>query len=405
MRPPVAAPSTSGWDLGAAGGIRGIAEAPTPGPPKHRSRPLLTLLVILLVAVLGGGVGAAAVLSWPAASAESQGLDLQGSSVPVEGIAPVDSPDLSSDAHPGVLPPVRSGERGPVALTALNSILPATVTVLTPDSVGTGVVVSAAGEIVTNAHVVEGSGPIRVLLHEAVDAVPARLVGLDTESDIALLRLELVRLEGQADLVPATFAASVSLGEEVVAVGYALGLEGEPTVTRGIVSATRRTILVAGGVLTNLLQTDTPISSGNSGGPLVNVRGEVVGINTAVFRGDTQTAASNIGFAVRTETVLSVVEMLRNGEVRQPAFLGIMVDDRDDGGRGGRVIGVNPRSPAEKAGLVVGDVVLRVGGVPIAGRSDLVGAIRTMSPGDRVELEVVRQGERQVLIAVLSSAG
>jgi len=287
----------------------------------------------------------------------------------------------------------------PVGLAALATVLPATVTVRAGGSTGTGVILSADGEIVTNAHVVDGAGPIRVLLYGAIDAVEARLVAVDDESDLALLRID-----GQ-NLPVVAFAPDIVLGEEVIAVGYALGLEGEPTVTRGIVSATRRTIPVGDGVLANLVQTDAPISSGNSGGPLLNRRGEVVGINTVVYRDTPQSAASNIGFAIRADAVLAVVEQLRSGGPHPRGVLGVLVAGRADGGRGGRVVGVTPGGPAESAGVREGDLVLRVDETPISGRNDLIGAIRTRKPGEMVELEVVRGNQRLTVAVTLGESG
>lgn len=281
---------------------------------------------------------------------------------------------------------------------ALTTILPATVTVITAGSSGTGVILSADGEILTNAHVVEGQDQLRVLLHHEVDPRAARLVAFDSESDLAILRIE---AEG---LPVASFSTTAVLGQEVVAVGYALGLEGEPTVTKGIISATRRTISSGGKVLSNLLQTDAPISSGNSGGPLVNIDGEVVGINTAVYRSSQGTAASNIGFAVRADTALAVAEQLRSGRLPQPALLGISVVDREDGGRGGQVISVDQSGPAAAAGIEEGDIILRVAGIPIGGRASLVGAVRTRPPGDVVDIVISRSSERLAVSVTLAAA-
>jgi putative serine protease PepD len=301
-------------------------------------------------------------------------------------------------------PPVSASPTSPALLVpsaadfAIATILPSTVTVLTSGSMGTGVVFSADGEILTNAHVVEDQTQLRVLLHQEVDPRPARLVAMDTESDLAVLRID------ATGLTPATFSTTVTLGQEVIAVGYALGLEGEPTVTQGIISATRRTIAAGGQVLSNLLQTDAPISSGNSGGPLVNSAGEVVGINTAVYQSSQETAASNIGFAVRSDTALAVAEQLRSGRLPQPALLGISVTDREDGGRGGLVLGIDPAGPAAAAGIEEGDIILQVADIPIGGRASLVGAVRTRAPGDVVEITFARASEIISVTVTLAAA-
>jgi len=282
---------------------------------------------------------------------------------------------------------------------------PSTVTVLSAvdgfggiGSTGTGIIVSDNGEIVTNAHVVEFAASISVLLAGETEPTPAELLALDTGNDLALLRVD---VEG---LRPATFAApgSTRLGDEVVAIGYALSLDGAPSVTRGIVSALNRTIITASGALDGLVQTDAAISSGNSGGPLVNANGEVVGINTAVARGSATTAASNIGFAISVAEALPVMASLRrvaDGEERREGFLGVNLDDRTDGGLGALIVAVQPDTPAAVAGVENGDVVIALDGAAIQGAAGLIAAIRDLEPGD-VTVVTVRRGDGVIDLAV-----
>jgi putative serine protease PepD len=265
---------------------------------------------------------------------------------------------------------------------------------------GTGVVLTANGEILTNAHVVEGATEVRVRFAGETEPVTARVLASDEGNDLALLKVS------ASGLVPATFAApsSVRVGDEVVAIGYALALDGGPSVTVGIVSALKRTIVTESGALNSLIQTDAAISSGNSGGPLANMRGEVVGINTAVARGGATSAANNIGFAISVEEVLTVVEQLRKtagGEPRIEGFLGVGLAERTDGGAGAIIADVQADSPAAAAGIREGDLVLSVDGEPINGQTGLVAAIRDRSPGDVVEIEVSRDGVRETLSATL----
>ncbi len=265
---------------------------------------------------------------------------------------------------------------------------------------GTGVVLTTNGEILTNAHVVEGATEVRVRFAGETEPVTARVLASDEGNDLALLKVS------ASGLVPATFAApsSVRVGDEVVAIGYALALDGGPSVTVGIVSALKRTIVTESGALNSLIQTDAAISSGNSGGPLANIRGEVVGINTAVARGGATSAANNIGFAISVEEVLTVVEQLRRtagGEPRIEGFLGVGLAERTDGGAGAIIADVQPDSPAAVAGIREGDLVLSVDGEPINGQTGLVAAIRDRSPGDVVEIEVSRDGVRETLSATL----
>jgi putative serine protease PepD len=270
-------------------------------------------------------------------------------------------------------------------------------------SVGTGVITTTDGEILTNAHVVENATEIRVRLTGETEPRQAELLAIDPGNDLALIRI------AGDDFVPATFAEpeSVRIGDEVVAIGFALDLDGAPSVTLGIVSALDRTITIGqDGALDGLVQTDAAISSGNSGGPLVNALGQVVGINTAVARGDFSTAATNIGFAISVEEVLRVVEQLREqaaGTVREEGFLGVSLGDRRDGGQGALIGEVEPDSPADAAGLVDGDIVIAVDGNTVDGAAGLVAAIRDREPGDEVEITVIRAGETVTLTATLTN--
>jgi putative serine protease PepD len=177
---------------------------------------------------------------------------------------------------------------------------------------GTGVVLTADGQILTNAHVIDGATAITVSVEGSDQQLPATLVAKDTANDLALLQVT-----GVSDLTPATLGDSDAtiVGDDVVAVGNALALEGGMSVTRGIVSALHRSIEAGSESgsesLSGLIQTDAAISSGNSGGPLVNSKGEVIGINTAVAGSGNGTTASNIGFAIPIDTAKTIVERLR----------------------------------------------------------------------------------------------
>lgn len=268
------------------------------------------------------------------------------------------------------------------------------------EATGTGVVVTSNGEILTNAHVVDGASEVRVRFAGETEPVVADVVAADSGNDLALLRVN------ASGLTAATFAkpGSVRVGDQVVAIGYALALDGGPSITTGIVSALKRTIFTESGALNSLIQTDAAISSGNSGGPLANMRGEVVGINTAVARGDTNSSANNIGFAISVDEVLAVLQQLRDqasGDAREEGFLGVSLEPRSDGGVGSIISTVQPGSPAQEAGIVVGDIVLAVDGEPVNGQAGLVAAIRDRSPGDSISIELVRDGDRLTVTATL----
>jgi putative serine protease PepD len=268
---------------------------------------------------------------------------------------------------------------------------------------GTGVVISDEGEIVTNAHVVEGATAIRVTLPGQAQSIEAELIGADSAADLAL-----IDIDGVDGLVPAELGDSDQLvvGDDVVAIGNALALRGGPTVTRGIVSALDRTLSTGSSTMTGLIQTDASISSGNSGGALVDAAGRVIGINTAVATSSGGTSAENIGFAIAIDSAMPVVERLRSGgKAADAGFLGIRVSDPTDGSRGATVVSVESGSPADDAGLEAGDLITAVGDHTVDGSAALTAAVRSHGPGETVEITVVRDGDERVLEATLGRAG
>ena len=265
---------------------------------------------------------------------------------------------------------------------------------------GTGVVLTSDGEILTNAHVIEGATKVSVRFAGETEPRIATVLASDAGNDLALLKIDATNLK------PATFAqpGTIRIGDQVIAIGYALALDGGPSVTSGIISALKRTIITESGALNGLIQTDAAISSGNSGGPLVNLRGEVVGINTAVARSDVNQAANNVGFSISVDEIGPVLEQLRSqasGVDRQEGFLGVGLAARTDGGQGAIITSVQPDSPASLAGIQQDDIVLSVDGEPIDGQAGLVAAIRDAAPGQTVEIEILRDAERLIVKATL----
>ena len=276
---------------------------------------------------------------------------------------------------------------------------------------GSGVVISDDGLVLTNAHVINGAETITVRFFDGSSS-DAALVGSFPDADVAL-----VQVEDTEGLVPATLGDSSELqvGDEVVAIGNALDLTGQPTVTRGIVSALDRQIDGEGTSLDNLIQTDAAINPGNSGGALVAADGTVVGIPTAII-GDAQ----NIGFAIEIDAVKPLIEDIRagNGEVTpNTAFLGVStVDlaDVDDAVRnrfgievdeGALVQSVSPGTAAAAAGLEVGDVIVAIDGDDVATSTDVRDRIRDHDAGDEVTITIERSGDEQELPAQLGSLG
>jgi putative serine protease PepD len=268
------------------------------------------------------------------------------------------------------------------------------------EAVGTGVVLTADGEILTNAHVVADATSVRVRFAGESEPRTAEVLATDPGNDLALIKIN------ATGLVPVVFAqpGSVRVGDSVVAIGYALALDGGPTVSTGIVSALKRTIITDSGALNGLIQTDAAISSGNSGGPLINLRGEVIGINTAVARSDATSAANNIGFSISVDEVIPEIDQLRKlagGGIREEGFLGVGLAGRQDGGQGAIITSVQDNSPASIAGIQEGDIVLSVDGEPIDGQAALVAAIRDSEPGATVTIEILRNSKRLVVEATL----
>jgi S1-C subfamily serine protease len=281
---------------------------------------------------------------------------------------------------------------------------------------GSGMVIEDDGLILTNNHVVDGATSITVTLADGRD-VDADLVGSIPSNDVAL-----VKARGVTHASTVTFGSSSDLrvGDPVVAIGNALGLGGTPSVTAGIVSALGRELDAENGEhLTDLIQTDTAIYQGNSGGPLVNAQGEVVGVNTAVATSQANGAAENLGFALPIDQLKPLIDELKKGggDVVAGAFLGVRTVDLNDvqpaildrfgvkTDSGAFVGEVVPGSAAEEAGLQPGDVIVEIDGKRVKEAVDVGDIIAGHEPGDEVKLRVERNGKERTLTATLGSRG
>ena len=262
--------------------------------------------------------------------------------------------------------------------------------------VGTGVILDDEGHIITNNHVLRLDGRLanRIIVTLSDDrTLTAEVVGTDPPTDLAVLKIE------ASDLTPARLGnvSELQVGEEVVAIGHALDLPGGPTVTRGVVSAKGRVIQERDYAIVDAIQTDASINPGNSGGPLVNRYAEVVGINTAII-----TQAQNIGFSISIDLAKPLVEeIIDNGFVSR-GFLGINIVDVTpsvaasfdlpvDWGVGVAV--VDRGSPADRGGLGVNDIIVRLGDVTITNSGDLLQALTKFRDGDTVTVAFYRDGE------------
>jgi serine protease DegQ len=302
------------------------------------------------------------------------------------------------DASPAAEAAGDPPERGPLAGVPdlVDRLQPSVVAVATDVGEGSGVIYHDDGVIVTNRHVVGEAATVDVRFADGARA-EADVVAVDPVVDLAVVRTD------RGDLPEAAFATRVpDVGELAIAIGNPFGFEN--TATAGIVSGTERSIPGGGSSLAGLIQTDAAISPGNSGGALVDAAGEVMGINVAYV--PPQGGAVSIGFAIPAPLVVDVVdELLADGEAEH-AFLGVTPVSLDrrvaeqygiDADGGALVLEVQPGSPADTAGIRPGDVVVRLGEDDVSEVGDLLGALLASTPGDRVEVTVLRDGRERTV--------
>jgi putative serine protease PepD len=366
-----------------------VAEPPAKRPPSTRKA--------ALVGALAGGVVAAIV-----ATSITVAMD--------------DDPSLQRGA---VATPVTTSEGALDIGNIIAKVQPSVVAIETSQTTsrgvfagaGSGIVLSADGLVLTNAHVVGNLSEITVVLSDG-SKHPATLVGASPDDDVAV-----VQVQGVTDLTPAELGSSddLQVGEEVIAIGNALNLGGEPSVTRGIVSALDRNLSAQGVDLEGLIQTDAAINPGNSGGPLVNAAGQVVGMNTAIVAD-----AQNLGFSIAIDRIRPLIQTLESGEgavTPDQAFLGVQSADVADlteelrsrfsveADSGALVTEVVPGSAADDAGLEVGDVIVEIDGEEVEAAPDVRDGVVSHDPGDRIDLEIERAGERQTITVELGRRG
>jgi len=264
-------------------------------------------------------------------------------------------------------------------------------------SAGTGFVLSADGYLVTNAHVVSNAQTAKLQLNDG-RTLDAKVVGRDPSADVAVLKVD----AGNLPVVCTDDSDKVQVGDDVVAIGNALALEGGLSVTRGIISGPPRPGSEIGTAIENVLQTDAAINPGNSGGPLVDANGCVIGINTAVAAGTSSQPAQNIGFAIPISHAKPVVDDIKAG--RKPAFLGIGTTDltpeiKSEVGAnvdsGAVVQDVTSGSPADDAGIRRGDVIVQIGDDQIKDTGDVATAVRKHHPDEKVTVTYVRGSDRK----------
>ena len=374
-----------------------------PRRPRHPvsrrapSAPFASLCLGLILVLSGCGGGSI----FDAANSTSAGVTAATSTTlleaataaaatPMTGVALYDVSELVARVRPGVVSVTETGFTMDMFMRQVQT-----------EGEGTGIVIDDAGHILTNYHVISGAETVSVYAQDGREG-SARVIFGDPATDVALLEVE-----DTAGLVPLTLGDSglMEVGDPVVAMGNALGLdETSPTVSVGIVSALGRSIETDQATLEDLIQTDAAINAGNSGGPLLNAAGEVIGINTAIA-----SDAQNIGFSISINSVKEeIAQALRGTGV---PFVGVttMANSAELAaryrlatGEGLIVTSVLPTGPASAAGLQAGDIILSVEGVAVSTEEDLAAVVAAAGEGGALTLTVVRgrqSGDLEVEIA------
>jgi serine protease Do len=353
-----------------------------------------------------GGTGAILLLSEN--STLQKALGINGSNL---NIATTKTEKLRLEESSAIIDSVKKVTPAVVSITTTQNILDFFGRTYEQEGGGTGFIVTNDGLILTNKHVAEAGSSLSVMTAES-KTYKASVVAKDPTNDLAILKIDATGLP----VVDLGDSDNLAIGQWVIAVGNALG-QLQNTVTVGVISARERQLTAGGNgqeeQLNNLLQTDTAINSGNSGGPLVNLAGQVVGINTAVASN-----AQNIGFAIPINQAKNALESYKkSGKIIKP-FLGVryatinknIAQSRNlsvdygaliigDSGQGAVVSG----SPAEKAGLKSGDIILEINGDKIDLNHPLAALIDNYQPGDSIELKVMRDNKESTLKVKLGS--
>lgn len=371
--------------------------ATTYAPPPDNSFWHKVAAFLVLIAVIAAAAGAG--IGWSLAKAVSTQPTAQASGQPQSPIQ-------------AVTPGSGSSNLGSSAIAAKVSpaIVDINTTVGTSQAAGTGMIISSTGEILTNNHVVAQSTSISVTLQGRSETYTAHLVGADVSQDVAVIQID----QSVSGLPTITFAnsSSVKVGDQVVAMGNALGRGGKPNVASGSVTALDQTITASEGggqseTLNGMIQSDAVIWEGDSGGALVNTSGQVVGMITAGQAQGFRSSASSVGFAISSNTALSVVNRIRAHEQAsdltygQVGFLGVQVQNLDAAtaaqlglnvSSGALVVAVTGGSPAQSAGITRASVITSVGGTAVTSTDTLGTAIKSHQPGEKVSVSWVDQG-------------
>lgn len=379
------------------------APGPPPAPPASNTLwhqiAATVVIVAVVAAAAGAGIGwslARTINSRTSTAQTSAQPTIQQPAQPGSPIQPVPSTGGSLDANA-------------IAAKVDPAIVDINTVVGSGQAAGTGMIINSNGEILTNNHVVDQSTSVQVTIAGRAQTYTAHLIGADRSADIAV-----IQVDGVSGLPTVNFASSssVNVGDAIVVLGNALGHGGTPDVSQGNVTALDQTITASEGggkseQLSGMIQSDATIYPGDSGGPLVNSSGQVVGMITA---GDVQgfrSSASNVNYAIASDTLLSVVNQIRSGQASpdiiygQTGYIGVSVQNLDAGivaqlglsvSSGALVAGVVSGSPAAGAGITRYSVITAVAGTQVTSIDDLGNALLAHKPGERVSVTWVSQG-------------
>lgn len=350
---------------------------PTPRPPR---RAFLTGVIVAAAVAVGAGAGVGVYAATENGSSHPSAAATVVATQPTAVKTTITNLEqLYTSVTPGVVDIVASGSSSSGQTDQFGNPQGGTTS-----AEGTGWVYDSAGHIITNAHVVDGATSFKVTFQNGTK-VSATLVGKDDSSDIAVLKVDV-----SADqLHPLTTGSSASVlpGEAVAAIGSPFGLT--ETMTSGIVSAIDRTITAPNNFsIAGAIQTDAPINHGNSGGPLLTLDGQVIGVNAQIE--SNSGGSDGVGFALAIDNVKSVANTIIAGGTVQHAYLGIHVGDAPNGGA--TIGSVQSGSPAATAGLKAGDVITAVDGKTITSADDLTAAVAAHAPKDKVTVTITRAG-------------
>jgi putative serine protease PepD len=375
-------------------------EPPAGSPPRpgaHGPRRRAIALLVVLTAILGGGAGAGLVLATGAGDGTTTTTVTQAASATRETSSTagaLNASTLYANTAAGV---VDITSRGIASSSGGGS--PFGGPSQSSTATGTGFVVDGKGHIVTAAHVVQGASSISVKFQDGTTRT-AKLLGTDEATDVAVLSVDPSGLT----LHPLSLGSSAALGigDQVAAIGDPFTYER--SLSTGIVSGLDRTISAPNGfTVAHAIQTDAALNPGNSGGPVLDASGQVVGIVDQIATNGSSDTSSGVGFAVPIDLVKSELGQLEAGKTVHHAYLGVATSTADSATPGALVQSVTSGGPAADAGLRSGDVVTSIGTSAIHGTNDLVAAIAAHEPGDRVELTVRRGSQTVELTATLGT--